>query len=59
MLTPIHQTPTDLRSRAKQHMTNWRQWWRVSPLEARDELDKAKDLLALAAEAEQFHGVGA
>lgn len=52
MLTPIHQTPADLRSRAKAHMQNWRQWWRVDPQAARDELDRANDLLRLAEEAE-------
>lgn len=52
MLTPILPTPAGLRMRARQHMDNWRAWWRADPRSASDELDKAKDLLALAEEAE-------
>lgn len=51
-MTPLHATPTDLRARARVHMQNWRQWWRVDPQEARDELDRAQDLLTMAEEAE-------
>lgn len=52
-MTP-HATPADLRGRAKSHMQNWRAWWRVDPQAARDELDRANDLLRLAEEAEDF-----
>lgn len=45
-------TPADLRIRAKHHMGNWRAWWRTDPRAARDELDRANDLLRLAEEAE-------
>lgn len=46
-------SPTDMRLRAKHLMSDWRHNWRVDPTGARDALDQARDLLALAEEAER------
>ncbi len=52
MKTPNHATPDELRIRAKAHIANWRRLLPFSPLEAREELEKASTLALLAGEAD-------
>jgi hypothetical protein len=46
-------SPKDMRVRAKHLLGEWRQNWLADPHGARDALDQANDLLALAEEAEK------
>ena len=48
-----HATPTDMRVRARHLMNDYNIMWRVDPVGARDSRDQARDLLALADEAEK------